>query len=132
MRYAGYLLRSSSRTIYNEIIERYMPGTRTRDRVRQLRTWIDDLKDWTDMKTFYSLNKRLKMERNGSSWFAAFFVSKMVPNGNQDRDSSKPGILKDKSRVNKIMLKKQPYQLLKTNREFFSSFQGLNFHRLDD
>ena len=40
--------------------------------------------------------------------------------------------LKDKSGVDKIIVKKQPYQLLNTNREFFPSFDASNFHTLDD
>ena len=39
-------------------------------------------------------------------------------------------ILKDKSGVDKIIVKKQPYQLLNTNREFFPSFDAFNFHKL--
>ena len=38
--------------------------------------------------------------------------------------------LKDKSGVAKIIVKKQPYQLLNTNREFFPSFNASNFHKL--
>ena len=37
--------------------------------------------------------------------------------------------LKDKSGVDKIIVKKQPYQLLNTNREFFPSFDASNFHQ---
>ena len=43
---------------------------------------------------------------------------------------SSPLILKDKSGVDKIIVKKQRYQLLNTNREFFSSFDASNFHKL--
>ena len=39
-------------------------------------------------------------------------------------------ILKDKSGVDKIIVKKQPYQLLNTNREFLPSFGASNFHKL--
>ena len=39
--------------------------------------------------------------------------------------------LKNKSGVDKIIVKKQPYQLLNTNREFFPSFYT-NFHKLFD
>ena len=39
-------------------------------------------------------------------------------------------VLKDKSGVDKIIVKKQPSQLLNTNREFFSSFNASNFHKL--
>ena len=38
--------------------------------------------------------------------------------------------LKDKSGVYKIIVKKQPYQLLNTNREFFPSFDSFNVHKL--
>ena len=38
--------------------------------------------------------------------------------------------LKDKSGVDKIIVKKQPYQLLKSNRESFPSFDASNFHKL--
>ena len=38
--------------------------------------------------------------------------------------------LKDKSEVDKIIVKKQPYQLLNTNHEFFPSFDASNFHKL--
>ena len=34
--------------------------------------------------------------------------------------------------VDKIMIKKQPYQMLNTNREFFPSFDAPNFHKLFD
>ena len=38
--------------------------------------------------------------------------------------------LKDKSGVDKIIVKKQPHHLLNTNREFFPSFDASNFHKL--
>ena len=38
--------------------------------------------------------------------------------------------LKNKSGVDKIIVKKQPYQLLNTFREFFPNFYTSNFHRL--
>ena len=38
--------------------------------------------------------------------------------------------LKDKSGVGKIIVNKQPYQLLNTNCEFFPSFDASNFHKL--
>ena len=38
--------------------------------------------------------------------------------------------LKDKSGVDKIVANEQAYQLLNTNREFCSSFDGSNFHKL--
>ena len=41
-------------------------------------------------------------------------------------------MLKDKSGVDKIIVKKQPYQLLNTSREFFPSFRALNIHKFDD
>ena len=37
---------------------------------------------------------------------------------------------KGKSRVDKIIVKKQPYQLLNTNREFFPRSDASNFHKL--
>ena len=40
--------------------------------------------------------------------------------------------LKDKSGVDKIIVKKQSYQLMNTSREFFPSFQALNFHKFGD
>ena len=43
-----------------------------------------------------------------------------------------PFDLKDKSGVDEIIVKKQPYQLLNTSREFFPSFHASNFHKLDD
>ena len=36
--------------------------------------------------------------------------------------------LKDKSGVDEIIIKKQPYQLLNTHREFFPSFDASNVH----
>ena len=42
------------------------------------------------------------------------------------------GFLKDKSGVYKIIVKKQPFQLLNTSREFFPSFDASNFHELVD
>ena len=44
--------------------------------------------------------------------------------------SKKPEVLKDKSGVDKIILKKQPYQLLNTSRGFLPSLDASNFHRL--
>ena len=44
--------------------------------------------------------------------------------------SNKNPVLKDKSGVDKIIVKKQPYQLLNTNCEFFPSFDASNFHKL--
>ena len=41
-------------------------------------------------------------------------------------------LLKNKSGVDKIIVKKQPYQLLNISREFFPSFHASNFHKLDD
>ena len=38
--------------------------------------------------------------------------------------------LKEKSEVDKITVKKQPYQLPSTNREFFPSFDASNFHKV--
>ena len=38
--------------------------------------------------------------------------------------------LKDKSRVDKIIVTKQLYQLLNTNHEFFPSFDASNNHKL--
>ena len=40
--------------------------------------------------------------------------------------------LKDTSAGEKIIVKKQPYQLLNTNHEFFPSFDASNFHELVD
>ena len=40
--------------------------------------------------------------------------------------------LKDKSGVDKIIIEKQPYQLLNTSREFSPTFQASNFHKFDD
>ena len=41
-------------------------------------------------------------------------------------------ILKDNSGVDKIIVKKQPYQLLNTSCEFLPSFHALNIHKFDD
>ena len=38
--------------------------------------------------------------------------------------------LKDKSGIDKIIIKNQPYQLLSTNHEFFPSFHASNLHKL--
>ena len=38
--------------------------------------------------------------------------------------------IKYKSAIDKIIVKKQPYQLLNTNREFFPSFDASNFLKL--
>ena len=38
--------------------------------------------------------------------------------------------LKDKSGVDKIIVEKQPCQLLNTDREFFPSFDASNVHKL--
>ena len=61
-----------------EIIEEYIFGQR--DSGWQRRPWVDDSRVWTDVKTFHTLKKWLKIERNGSSWFPVF-VSKMALNG---------------------------------------------------
>ena len=55
MKFTGQVSCGSSRTIHNEIIEGYFPGKR--DKGRQQRTWTDDLKNWTDIKTFYTLKR---------------------------------------------------------------------------
>ena len=47
-----------------------------------------------------------------------------------EKGLDREGDLKDESEVDKIIVKKQPYQLLNTNREFFSSFDPSNFHKL--
>ena len=41
-------------------------------------------------------------------------------------------VLKDKPGADKIIAKKQPCLMLNTSREFFPSFQALNFHKFDD
>ena len=41
-------------------------------------------------------------------------------------------LLKEKSGVDKIIVEKQPYQLLNTNLEFIPSFDSTNFQRLVD
>ena len=38
--------------------------------------------------------------------------------------------LKDKSGVDETIVKKQPYQLLNTNREFFQCFDASNIYKL--
>ena len=40
-------------------------------------------------------------------------------------------LLKDKSGVHKIIVRKQLYQLLNTNREFFASFDASSFHTMN-
>ena len=40
--------------------------------------------------------------------------------------------LKDKSGLDKVIVKKQPYQLVNTSREFFPHFYISNFHKLAD
>ena len=42
----------------------------------------------------------------------------------------KCSLKKDKSGADQIIVKKQPYQLLNINREFFPSFDTSNFHKL--
>ena len=39
-------------------------------------------------------------------------------------------MLRDKSGVDKIIVKKQPYKLLNTNRDLFPSFDASKFHKL--
>ena len=41
-------------------------------------------------------------------------------------------VLKDKTEINNVIVKKQPYQLMNTNHEFFPSFDASNFHKLND
>ena len=42
------------------------------------------------------------------------------------------GQVKGQAGVDKIIVKKQPYQLLNANHEFFPSFDASNFHRFVD
>ena len=49
-----------------------------------------------------------------------------------DKDKDKSINLRDKSVVDKIIVKKQACQLLNTNREFFPSLDALNFHKVVD
>ena len=46
------------------------------------------------------------------------------------RESAAIDSVKDQSGVDKIFAKKQPYQLLNTNRDFFPYFDASNFHKL--
>ena len=55
MEFAGHVLRGSSGTMHNEIIEGYIHGKR--DKGRQRRTWVYDLKDWTGRKNFGPLKR---------------------------------------------------------------------------
>ena len=55
MDFAGYAPRGSSGTIYKVTIEGCITGKR--DKGRQNRTWTDDLKDWTNLKTFFTLKR---------------------------------------------------------------------------
>ena len=41
-------------------------------------------------------------------------------------------ISKENSGIDKIIVKKQPYHMLNTNREFFPSFDASNFHKFYD
>ena len=41
-------------------------------------------------------------------------------------------LLKDKSGVDRIIVKKQPYQLLNASLEFFPSFHASNIYKFDD
>ena len=41
-------------------------------------------------------------------------------------------LLNDKSGVDDVIVEKQPYKLLNTSPEFFSSFHGSSFHKFDD
>ena len=55
MEFAGHVLRGSSGTIHNEIIEGYIHGKR--DKGRQRRTWVEDLKDWRGIENFGALKR---------------------------------------------------------------------------
>ena len=44
--------------------------------------------------------------------------------------SLKKSGVKGQVRGNEIIVKKQPYELLNTNREFFPNFDASNFHKL--
>ena len=55
MEIAGHVLRGVSGTIYNEIIEGYIHEKKGKG--RQRRTWIDDLKDWIEIKNFGALKR---------------------------------------------------------------------------
>ena len=71
--------------------------------------------------------------RNNPSITRSYTISSCIPRIYPSRSlpSPSPVPLKDKSGVDKIIVKKQPYQLLNTIREFFPSFRGLNFHKFD-
>ena len=45
-------------------------------------------------------------------------------------NSMSASCFKGQSGVDKIIVKKQPYQLLNVGREFFPSFDATNFHKL--
>ena len=64
----------------------------------------------------------------GQIWFSNSLQLKL-PTKDSGKNSS---LKKERSGVDKIIVKKQPYQLLNTSHEFFLSFQALNFHKLDD
>ena len=51
----------------------------------------------------------------------------MMDTGSLNSESFCP--LKDKSGIDEVIVKKQPYQLQTINREFFPSFDASNFHK---
>ncbi|KAI5726285.1 hypothetical protein M8J77_026528 [Diaphorina citri] len=60
LRYAGHILRGSNGTLLPKIIEGRIEGKR--DRGRQRRTWMDDIKEWTNIPTYGAI-KRLAQDR---------------------------------------------------------------------
>ncbi|KAI5742443.1 hypothetical protein M8J77_007236 [Diaphorina citri] len=60
LRYAGHILHGSNGTLLPKIIEGRIEGKR--DRGRQRRTWMDDIKEWTNIPTYGAI-KRLAQDR---------------------------------------------------------------------
>ena len=56
MKYAGHVLRGSSSKLTNIIIEGNRDGKKTRGRPR--RNWTDDLKTWTNSKTYGEIKRK--------------------------------------------------------------------------
>ena len=64
------------------------------------------------------------VQSKNSIIYMTTWLANLLPLNEKSTDHS----LKDQSGVEKIVVKKQPYQLLNTNREFFQSFDAANFH----
>ena len=81
--------------MYNGIIEGYIHGKR--DKGKQRRTWMDDLKDWTGIRNFGALKQRQgEMEVHGSQpsyrrWYQMVMILYIYIKGGSSGPQDLPG-----------------------------------------